>query len=71
MSLFGIYAKSITPEISENNNNKNMLIILKIEPVRFEKFEKTNNLGSGQVRHKSSCTSHRRWLEAGNLGFRK
>ena len=32
--------------------------------------EKTNNLGSDQVSHKPGC-SHRRWLEAGNFGFRK
>ena len=37
------------------------------EPVR----EKTNNLGSNQVRYKTSLYSHRRWLEAGNFGFRK
>ena len=32
------------------------------EPVH----EKTNSMGSDQVRHKPGC-----WLEAGNLGFRK
>ena len=33
--------------------------------------EKTNNVDSKLVRHKSSCSKHSRWLEAGNFGFRK
>ena len=34
--------------------------------------EKTNNLGFDQVQHKPGCMlSHRRWLKAGNFGFRK
>ena len=40
-------------------------ITIKYEPV----CEKTNNLGSDQVQHKPGY-SHRRWLEAGNFGFR-
>ena len=32
--------------------------------------EKTNNLGSDEVQHKTGLCSHRRWLEAGHFGFR-
>ena len=39
----------------------------KNEPVR----EKTNNLGSDQVPTKTRLYGYRRWLEAGNFGFRK
>ena len=40
-------------------------LLFSFEPVH----EKTNNLGSEQVRHKLGCTDTR-WLEAGNFGFR-
>ena len=33
--------------------------------------EKTNNFGSDQIRPQTRLYSHRRWLEAGNFGFRK
>ena len=32
---------------------------------------KTNNLGSDQVPTQTGLYIHRRWLEAGNFGFRK
>ena len=38
-----------------------------IEPVR----EKTNNLGSDQVRHKPGCAVTEDGVEAGNFGVRK
>ena len=41
--------------------------IIKIQPVH----EKTNNLGSDQVKTQTSLYSHRKILEAGNFGIRK
>ena len=41
--------------------------ILLNEPVR----EKTNNLGFRPRPTQTGMYSHRRWLEAGNFGFRK
>ena len=57
----------------KSNKFKNVLISGDLECIRNTTepvHEKTNNLGSNQARQ-TGLYSHRRWLEAGNLGFRK
>ena len=64
--VYGPVALRKDDSSSEGFNVDSYLKYVLNESVR----EKTSNLGSDQVRHKLGC-SHRRWIEAGNFGFRK
>ena len=68
--------KSMPPTIEQSNESDgNFLIFLVLtlygKMINEPEHEKTNNLGFRPVPTQTGLYSHRRWLEAGNFGFRK